>query len=176
MIQIDQARIEQSIIEQAVGEIADSDDLRSRVASEIDRRIEALFESTVSNIIDEKVRAITLDGFEREYIKRDAFGKPIGEPTTISKELERVVHGYWKDRVDKDGKPTKSDYNFVTRAEYMMMKICADDFSKEMNQHVVNVGGALKDHFREVLNQHVGIMLNNVFRVESIGDKAARRR
>ena len=54
--------------------------------------------------------------------------------------------------------------------------MCADDFSKEMKQHVVNVGGALKDHFRAVLNEHIGIMLSDVFKVNSAGDRSLKNK
>lgn len=171
-MQLDQARIEAAIVSEAVSKFINDDDVYERVKKGIDARIDGLFETRVSELIKSTVEAIAKDGFEREYTKRDGFGRPVGQPTSISKELENLVSGYWQTRVGRDGKPTDSSYSSMSRAEWMMVQICADDFSKEMKQHVVNVGGALKDHFREVLNQHVAGMLSDVFHVKSAGDVA----
>jgi len=170
-MQIDQAKIEAAIIEQAVDRLISDDDIYSRVKRDIDARVDKLFANGVSDMITEKVTEITKSGFEREYRKVDSFGKPIGEPTSISQELERLIKGYWGARVDRNGKPTDSSYSSVSRAEWMMTQLCADDFGNAMKQHVVNVGGALKDHFRGVLNEHVAIMLSDVFKVQSAGDR-----
>lgn len=171
---IDQEKIEKAIIEQAVYQLAGEDDLYERVRSGINARIDKLFAEKVDALVSETVSKIAADGFDRAYQKVDTFGKPQGEKTTIRQELERLVTNYWEARVDRNGKPTESSYSSTSRAEWMMVQICADDFSKEMKQHVVNVGGALKDHFRAVLNEHIGLMLSEVFRVNSAGDQALK--
>lgn len=170
-MQIDQAKIEQAIIDQAVEGFIGSDDLYERVKRSIESRIDKLFEDQVTVLIQQTVADITKAGFEREYRKSDGFGKPVGELTSISKELERLIEGYWTQRVGRDGKPTDSSYSSTSRAEWMMTQLCADDFSGAMKQHVVNVAGSLKDHFRTVLNQHVAVMLSDVFKVQSAGDR-----
>lgn len=173
-MQIDQAKIEKAIVEQAVQNFADDDDLYSRIRDGINQRIDKVFADKVSLVVTESVERIVGEGFERTYRKTDSFGRPVGDPTSISKELELIVSNYWTARVDSAGRPTDSSYSSMTRAEWMMAKICADDFSKEMKQHVVNVGGALKDHFRGVLNEHIGTMLSDVFHVQTAADKAAK--
>lgn len=175
-MQIDQTKIEQSIVEQAVHEFITNDELYTRIRDGINARIDKVFAEKVSLVITEAVERITNEGFERTYRKTDAFGRPVGEPTSISKELEALVSDYWTARVGRDGKPTESSYSSTSRAEWMMAQICADDFSKEMKQHVVNVAGALKDHFRGVLHEHIGSMLSDVFRVNSAGDQALKNR
>lgn len=174
-MQIDQTKIEAAIVDEAVTRLINDDDLYARVKSGIDARIDKLFQERVSALVTEKVEAVTKDGFERSYTKVDSFGRPTGDPTSISKELERLIHNYWDQRVDRSGRPTDSSYSSSTRAEWMMAQICADDFSKEMKQHVVNVAGTLKDHFRSILNNHVSIMLSDVFKVQSEGDRDAKR-
>lgn len=173
-MEIDQNRIEKAIVEDAVSRLISDYDLYSRVQRGIDERLNKLFADEVSVLIQQTVADITKQGFDHEYRKYDGFGKPVGEPTSISKELERLISNYWTVRVDRSGKPTDNSYGSTSRAEWMMLQICADDFSKEMKQHVVNVSGALKDHFRAVLNQHVAVLLSDVFKVQSAGDRALK--
>ena len=174
-MQIDQQKIEKAIVDEAVQGFITDDDLYSRVTRGINERIDTIFAEQVSAQIADAVQQIVKEGFDREYTKRDGFGKPVGQPTSISKELEALVANYWSARVDRNGKPSDG-YSTTSRAEWMMLQICADDFSKEMKQHVVNVAGALKDHFRGVLNQHIGAMLSDVFKVQSQGDRDAKLR
>lgn len=171
---IDQAQIEKAIIDQAVRQFTNDDELYTRIRDGINARIDKVFADKVNLVVTEAVERITSEGFERSYHKTDGFGRPVGEPTSISKELERLVSNYWTARVDRHGKPTSDSYNNTSRAEWMMAQICADDFSKEMKQHVVNVAGSLKDHFRGVLHEHIGTMLSDVFKVQTAGDKALK--
>ena len=173
---IDQEKIEKAIIEQAVYELVGKDELFDRVRNGINSRIDALFSEKVDTLVSETISNIANEGFDRTYQKVDAFGKPQGGKTTIRQELEKLVTAYWEARVDHRGRSTENSYNSTTRAEWMMAQICADDFSKEMKQHVVNVGGALKDHFRAVLNEHIGIMLSDVFKVNSAGDRSLKNK
>lgn len=173
-MQIDQQRIEQAIVDEAVSKFVNDDDLYTRIRDGINQRIDKVFAEKASLVVTESVERIVAEGFERSYHKTDSFGRHVGQPTSISKELELIVSNYWTARVDRNGKPTDSSYSSLSRAEWMMAQICADDFSKEMKQHVVNVAGALKDHFRGVLNEHVGLMLSEVFKVNTAGDKALK--
>ncbi|MEJ7933528.1 hypothetical protein WG907_04550 [Sphingobium sp. AN558] len=175
-MQIDQAAIEKAIVEDAVHKLTGDDDLYSRIKAGIDLRIAKLFDERVTALVTDTVEKIVKEGFERTYNKTDGFGRAVGQPTSISKELETLVSTYWTARVDRNGKPTDSSYSSLSRAEWMMAQICADDFTKEMKQHVVNVGGALKDHFRGVLNERISLMLSEVFKVNSAGDQALKNR
>lgn len=170
-MEIDQKKIEAAIVEQAVQNMIGDNELYNRVKRGLDERIDKMFAERVSALLDETIKTIVRDGFEREYCKADGFGRLSGEPTTIAKELEQLVSGYWQQTVDRQGKKTDSSYGTTSRAEWMMLQICADEFSKEMKQHTLNVAGALKDHFREVLHDHIAIMLSDVFKVKSQGDQ-----
>lgn len=175
-MQIDQSKIEKAIVEEAVHKFITDDDLYTRIRDGINQRIDKVFAEKVSLVITDSVERIVGEGFERSYHKTDGFGRPVGQPTSISKELETLVSNYWTDRVDRSGKKVENGaYNSVSRAEWMMAQICADDFSKEIKQHVVNVTAQLKDHFRSVLNGHVATMLSDVFRVQSQGDRDLKR-
>lgn len=173
-MQIDQTKIEAAIIAQAVEQIVSGDDIYNRVRIGVDEKVDAIFASKVDQVIKAKVDEIVSQGFERSYRKTDSFGRPVGQETSISKELESMISGYWSESVDRSGAKSTNGYGTMTRAEWMMAKVCADDFSAEMKQHVVNVGGALKDHFRTVLNEHIGILLSDVFKVNSTGDRALK--
>lgn len=172
-MQFDQAKIEQAIIDQAVDGVISNDDIYARIKKGIDARIDAIFVEKVGPQVGAAVEAIVKDGFDREYQKADSFGRSSGPTTSIRKELETLVQSYWTERVDRNGKKTDSSYSSLSRAEWMMAQICADDFSKQLKQHVINVSGALKDNFRAVLSQHVNVLLSDVFKVQSVGDREA---
>lgn len=171
MMELDLAKIEAAIVAQAVENIVGDDNLYERVKRGIEARIDALFDGKVRELVDAQIDRVVKEGFEREYRKVDSFGRPVGQPTSISKELERLTANYWQERVDRNGKPTESTFSSTSRAEWVMAQICADDFSKAMKQHVVNVAGALKDNFRAVLDQHISVLLSDVFKVQSVGDR-----
>ncbi len=170
-MQIDQTKIEEAIVREAVDRFVNDDDLYSRVMKGVEARIDAIFADKVQPQVAAAVEQCVREGFDREYQKADSFGRAAGDKTSIRKELETLVQGYWTDRVDRNGKKTDSSYSSMSRAEWMMVQICADDFSKEMKQHVVNVSGALKDHFRGVLHQHIAVLLSDIFRVQTVQDR-----
>lgn len=174
-MEIDREKIEALIVKQAASEIISDDDIYERVKRDIDARVEALFASRVEAKIGDVIDAAVKDGFERPYRKVDSFGRPTGEPTTISAELERVISGYWNQRVGRDGKPSESTYSSSTRAEWLMAKICAEDFEKSVKQFAINVTAQLKDGFRAELNGTVNRILSDLFHVRSLDDQGKGR-
>ena len=52
-----------------------------------------------------------------------------------------------------------------------MTKICAEDFSKQIQQSVANVTGALKDGLRNQLANQMDTMLNDLFKIKSLQDQ-----
>lgn len=172
-MQIDQEKIEAAIIEQAVAEFVDSNHLHELVQKSVTERINAIFKNTAEKQIEDAVSAAIKEGFERPYTKVDSFGKPVGEPTTISAQLEKQIAGYWNQVVDKQGKPVEGgSYNtFGTRAEWVMAQMVADDFKGQMKQLAVNIGGAFKDKLRTELYGTVNGLLSEVFHVRSQQDQ-----
>lgn len=140
-MEINQERIESAIIADVADKIIGDDGIYQRAKTAIDARVDALWKSSVAERLQAAVSDMITSGFEREYQKIDSFGGAKGNPTTIRAELERLIGGYWNERVDQQGKPTASSYSSVTRAEWLMAKMCADDFSKTMNSHIINVSG-----------------------------------
>lgn len=175
-MEINQQRIEDAIVAQVTDKIIGDDEVYSRAKTAIETRIDKLWKDAVQARIATEIDAIILGGFERQYQKVDSFGGKAGPTTTIRAELEKQIGGYWNATVGTDGKPTTSSYNSnMTRAEWLMTKLCADDFQGRMKEHVINVGGALKDGFRAELNNTVNRLLSDVFHVRSLGDQGKGR-
>ena len=147
------------------------EDLYSRVKHAVDERIDRLFKATVDAQITAAIEAAITQGFEREYCRVDPFGQREGKPTTIRRELERMIGGYWNESVDNQGKPASGYGAKMNRAEWMMTQLVAADFKGEMQQHVVNIGGALKDKLRASLHETVNRLLSETFHVNSAEDQ-----
>lgn len=148
------------------------EDIWEMVKRDIDARTAKLFAERAEAAITSAVNAAIKDGFERTYQPVDAYGSKVGAPTTIGKQLERLIGDYWSERVDKYGKPVSSSYSTgTTRAEHLMATICAEDFSAQMKAAAVSVTASLKDGFRAQLAKHVDGLLDDLFRVKSIQDQ-----
>lgn len=173
-MQIDIEAVQQQIVTQAVERLFDSSGIRAQVKDEIDNRINALFSETVEASIKQQIDDAVKQGFDREYHKVDSFGRPQGEPTTISAELEKVTSRYWQQKVDRNGKDSDG-YNTMPRAEWLMLQICSDDFSNQLKQSAVNVVGGLKDGLRNELRRSVDSMLGELFNVRSQQDQKENR-
>jgi hypothetical protein len=171
-MEIDKEKIEQAIVESVADSMISDGDLEKRIKSAVDARIDSHFKASGDQQIQDAVNRAIKAGLEHEYCKVDSFGRKSGEPTTVSKELERIIAGYWNTRVDKNnGTPTDSSYSSISRAEYVMLKLVAADFSGEMKQHIVNLGASLKDSLRGELRSTLDRLLSEVFYVQSEGDR-----
>jgi len=173
MLNINEQDLKDAIVSKAADEILrQDDDLTSLIAAEVKKRLDAIFidraEAQIQAAIDEAVKG----AFEREYQRVTSWGEPEGPKTSIRKELEKTISGYWGAKVDpRSGKAATSDYNTVTRAEYLMTQICAEDFSQGMKAHVQNITGFLKDGLRTQLARHMDDMLSNLFHIKSLQDQ-----
>lgn len=171
-MELDTKRIENAIIAEVSEKLIGDDALWDRAKKAFDARVDKLWVEVADQRIRSAIEDAIKGGFEREYHRTDSFGKRIGDPTTISIELEKLISGYWNGYVDGEGKPTSpGSYRAVTRAEWMMAKLCADDFNKSMSGQILSVGGALKDSLRKELNGVVNRLLSEVFRVKSLDEQ-----
>ena len=139
----------------------------------VDKRINDAFTECAERQIADAVNAAIRDGFDHEYCRVNSFGQNASAPTTIRKELDRLVAEYWNTKVDKHGKPSDAYGCSSTRAEWIMMQLVASDFKGQMTQHVANVAGGLKDGLRKTLHETVNELLSGVFHVRSADDKNA---
>ncbi len=174
-MEINQDAIEAAIVRDVADRIVNEDDIYGRVKTAVDARINAIFKETADAKIQEAIETAITKGFEHEYTRVDTFGQRKGTATTIRAELEKMIGGYWNEKVDKQGKPGSGYGCDITRAEWMMTQLVAADFQGNMKQHIINLGGALKDKLRGELHQTVNKLLSEVFHVRSEDDEAARR-
>ena len=174
-MELNQTRIEDGIIREVSDNLIGDDELLSRVKKAVDTRIDGIFKTVADTQIATAVSAAIAQGFEHEYARVNSFGEKEGKPTTIRKELERVIAGYWNQKVDRNGKSSDSSYSGeMTRAEWTMLQLVAADFKGEMKQHIVNLGGSLKDALRAELHTTVNHLLSEVFHVNSADDQATK--
>lgn len=173
MLNINEDDLKAAIVAKATDEIlSDSDELEVLIKKEVKARLDRIFVDRAEAQIQAAIDAAVSNSFEREYRRVSSFGEPEGSPTSIRKELEKTVSGYWSSMVDaRTGKATDSNYNAVTRAEYLMTTICAEDFSDAMKQSALNVTGALKDGMRNQIGKQMDVILNELFRVKSLQDQ-----
>jgi hypothetical protein len=174
-MELDQKRIEDAIVREVADKIIGEDDLYERVKRAVEDRIDRHFKTTADAQIHGAIEAAITQGFEREYQRVDSFGRREGERTTIRAELEKMIGGYWNQKVDRTGQPSTAYGADMTRAEWLMTKLVASDFQKDMKQHVVNLGGALKDKLRLELHETVNRLLTEVFHVRTPDDEIKKR-
>lgn len=173
-MEFNQQRIEDAIIAEVAAKIIGDDAIWDRAKAAIDQRISKHFvekaDAQIAAAIDEAIRS----GFDREYQRVSGWGEPTSPKTTIRKELEKLISGYWNQTVDKNGKPDSTSYgDKFTRAEWLMTQMVAADFQGSMKQHVINLGGSLKDALRKELHETTNRLLHDVFHVKSVDDKTA---
>ncbi|WP_434695373.1 hypothetical protein J3P89_19435 [Pseudomonas sp. Z1-14] len=173
MLNINEDDLKTAIVAKVSDELLrDGDDLSGLVAAELKKRIDKIFNERVSAQIEVAINETISGSFEREYRRVNTWGEPEGPATTIRKELEKTVNAYWSAKVDpRTGKTASSDYNAVTRAEYIMTQVCAEDFSKQMQTSVNSVTGALKDGLRGQLAKQMDNMLDGLFHIKSLQDQ-----
>lgn len=174
-MELNQTRIEDAIIAEVAGKLIGDDNLYERAKRAFDERVDRLWKDVAETRIRSAIELAITDGLEREYCKIDSFGTQKGEKTTIRAELEKLIGGYWNTTVDKQGKPSSGYGNTLTRAEWMMTQLVASDFQGEMKQHVINLGGSLKDKLRGELHETVNRLLSETFNVKSADDQARGR-
>jgi hypothetical protein len=153
-----------------------ADRIEDNLIRKANKKLDKIFAEKADKIIEDYATKMFLTGLEKIYIRTDNFGQPIGEPTSISIELNKLISSYWSENVDNRGKPTTSTYNRFTRAEYLMTQICAEDFSKHMKNAAVQVTAELKDGLRAQLAKHIDGLLDSLFKVKSLQDKGKAKK
>jgi hypothetical protein len=168
---IDMKSVEQALVVEMARMAQEEIDPSEMLRKAIEKRINEVFTECAERQIADAVNAAIRDGFDREYCRVNSFGQNASAPTTIRKELEKLVADYWNTKVDKNGKPSDAYGCSSTRAEWVMMQLVASDFKGEMQQHVANVAGGLKDGLRKTLHKTVNELLSGVFHVRTADDK-----
>ncbi len=171
-MEIDKASIEDAIVNQVAADFVNEENLSQRIRDEVNKRIDRLFKDKADAQIGEAINDAIRNGFDREYCRVNSWGEREGTPTTIRKELERLIGDYWNTKVDRNGKPdTGYGDNKLTRAEWVMAQMVASDFKDTMKQHVANLAASLKDGLRQELHKTVNRLLSEMFHVKSHQDQ-----
>lgn len=164
----------------AAGEVADrifhEGNIQSKLDAMLAARIDKFFLEIADRRIGEAVDRAVADGFDHEYTKIDSFGRGLGTPTTIRKELEKTVQNYWSAPVDSNGKPDTNSYGTkTTRAQYVMVQMVGKDFGDKLKELMVAATAHLKDGFRAEMRKWVDSSLGELFHVRSQQDQAEGR-
>lgn len=170
-IKIDQEQIEKQVTSKVIDWFIDEDKILDTIRDGISKKIDEIFATKAQEMVNKLTESAFKNAFEKQYQKVDAYGRSEGDPTTIKRELDRIVGSYWAEKVDKSGNRTSNDYNSQPRAEYLMTQICAEDFSKMMKESAVQITGNLKDNFRGQMAQQMDQLLNSLFKVQSLQDQ-----
>ena len=173
-IELDPKAIQKAVVADVADHFINENrgDLRDRITKEIDARIGKIFAEKVEEILDAEIAKTIENGFDRTYQAVDSFGHPKGEPTTIRQRLSKLTGDYWSTKVGSNGKPTESQYNSMSRAEYVMIQACGKDFAEQLKQEAVNVASSLKDGLRAELRKWIDTTLSQLFKVRSADDQA----
>ena len=172
MLNINEEDLKAAIVAKAADEILSHDsELSGLIAREVKSRIDKIFAERAMAQVEKAIDETVHNCFERDYQRVTAWGQPEGEPTSIRKELERTVSGYWSAKVDPRTGRADGGYNSVTRAEYLMTQICAEDFSKQMKDSAVNITGHLMDGLRNLMGKVMDDILSELFKVKSLQDQ-----
>lgn len=173
MLNINEDDLKAAIVAKATDDILrEYEDIQGMVQAEVSKRLDKIFSERAAEQVKAAIDAAVANSFEREYRRVNTWGEPEGAPTTIRKELEKTVSAYWSAKVEpRTGKPSTSDYSSVTRAEYLMTQVCAEDFTAGMRQSALNVTGALKDGLRNQIGKQMDQMLDELFRIKSLQDQ-----
>jgi len=172
MLNINEEDLKAAIVDKAANEILRyDDDLSSMVRAGVKERLDKIFAERVNAQIHQQIDEAVLNLFNHEYQRVTAWGQPEGEPTTMRKELEKTVTNYWSAKVDARTGKADGGYNSVSRAEYLMTQICAEDFTAHVRGAAVNVTATLKDGMRNQMAKVMDQILSELFHVKSLQDQ-----
>lgn len=157
------------IVKAAVEEFTDNYDMQQEISAlvraKVDHMSTQILDETLRSHIEEAVKL----GLEQSYYRYDAFGKQVGEPTSISIEMQKLLKGYWDVKVNRKGEPD-TGYHSVSRAEYFLTQLSMDSLIKSLQQDCVNITAELKTEFRKNLARTMNTTVNQLFNVRTDKD------
>jgi len=172
MLNIDESSIRDTVAQKVADDLVNDEHLLAEVSKKVQARIDNLFAERVDVLITKAIDDAVVNAFEREYTKVDQWGQKVGQTTSVKNQLDKIIGDFWSARVSStSGQPTERSYDSVSRAEFIMLKVCAADFSKTMQEHAINIAGHLKDGLRNQMAAHMDNILSDLFRVKSLQDQ-----
>jgi urocanate hydratase len=153
-------------------EIAGEFSISEHVNTEINRRIEVAFGKLIPKKIDEAISGALEKAMSQSINPVDIWGDPVGEATSIREQLGQRAKKFWETMVDHEGKPAKSESYYgmsraVSRAEWMLGKIVAEEFATQVRQNAINILGAFKDKLSENAKAAIDKHLDELIRVKT---------
>lgn len=130
------------------------------VRQEISRKIDAVIEETIREIVEEKLHDVVgrlADEAITGYLtaprpRTNAWGeKTGGTPMTIADQIPEKVAGYLAEHVDRDGRPDRS-YGKVTRLDWTISKLVTN----ELDVATKAAASQVSEQAKKVVAAHVG--------------------
>lgn len=130
------------------------------VRQEISRKIDAVIEEQIREIMEERLAAVVGKMAEEailEYLTKprprtNAWGEKVsGTPMTISEQIPEKVAGYMAEHVDRDGRLDRS-YGKVTRLEWTISKLVTN----ELDVATKAAASQVSEQAKKVVAAHVG--------------------
>lgn len=173
MLNINEQELKEAIAQKAADEILRSDDdLAYMVQKEVKSRLDAIFIDRAERQIQAAIDHAVQTAFDREYQRVTSWGEADGPKTSIRAQIDKVITGYWSEKVSaKTGKSDSLYGDTVTRAEFLVTQMCAKDFSEQMRKDAIQITGALKDGLRNQMANVMDEMLSSLFHVKSLQDQ-----
>jgi hypothetical protein len=167
---LDQARIEQAIIDQAVDRIyGDEDAIYERVRCETENRVNKIITERLNAVIDQTINSVMEKALDTEVQPVNLWGEREGKPTSIRAALHERAKDFWHEKVNDKGE--KSTYGGKARYEHVLTAITAKEFDAQIKQNIVAIAGALKDAVRADFYTAVDAKLNEFFKITSLEDQ-----
>ena len=174
-MKIDQARIEQAIIDRAVDEILGGDgQLDSSIYREVQKRVNEALSKTLNAKVERALDTAMTAALDDEVKPVNIWGESVGTPTTLRAALHERAKNFWNEKVDKEGKQTSS-YGGKPRWEHIISIMTVKEFENAIKQDIVNIAAAIKDSMRSSFYAEVDAKLNEFFKVRSAEDQKRKK-
>lgn len=157
--------IEEKVIQGVIEQILRTEGLQDLVALEVKSAVQDHLKKNMQQVVSARLDEEMTKILGKEIQPVNTWGERVGEPTTISGELDKQARDFWTCKVDSSGRPDNSGYGSrKSRAEYMVGNVVTEEFKKLLTQNVDLVSAAVKQAFREDLVKQVDEYLNSAFR------------
>ena len=167
---INPADLREMVLDRAARMVADEahrEDLNEYVKTEIRKRIESAFTTTLNTQVDTLLSETLQKMIDTVVQPVDIWGDKVGEPTTIRTTLMEKARDFWLTKVDQTGKPNTTSYSSTTlktRAEWMIGNVVASEFAEHVKLHMTTILEALKVGLRQDALRMVNAHLDNLIK------------
>lgn len=147
-------------------EFADQESLENRISKLINQKVEEASKSRIIPAVDAALKAEMDTLLNKEIVPIDIWGQKAGEPTTVRAAFIEHARNYWDAKVDNEGKPS-TYYQAKPRHQYFFEKIAGEQFSKAVEQNIVNLVGAFKDSLKADVAAQMSNHIDTLIKVKT---------